>query len=124
MGSRGSFVNVSQGNFSFKENGQTYYSIGNWNNVKVLVRNGNSVKAPEFSHTAERIYAIVQNGKLKHLAFYDKEHKQAISIDLLHEHKGIMPHKHLYLNHSDNGIPINAEEKKLIYELKRRFRLQ
>lgn len=124
MGSRGSFVDVSQGNFSFRENGQTYYAIGNWNNVKVLVRNGSSVKSPEFSHTAERIYAIVQNGKLKHLAFYDKDNKQSTSIDLLHEHKGIKPHKHLYLNHNDNGIPITAEEKKLIQELKRRFRLQ
>lgn len=124
MGSRGSFVNVQNGDFSFKEIGQTYYSIGSWNNIKILVRKGNSTKAPEFSHTAERTYAIVQNGKLKHLAFYDKEHRQSISIDLLHEHKGIKPHKHLYLNHSDAGIPITADEERLILELKRRFGLQ
>lgn len=124
MGSRGSFIDVGNGNFSFRENGQTYSSIGNWKNIKVLARDNGSVKAPEFSHTAERIYAIVQNGKLKHLAFYDKEHRQSAAIDLLHEHKGIIPHKHMYLNHSDSGIPISAEEKQLIKELKRRFRLQ
>ncbi len=124
MGSRSSFRNVNTGNFSFVEDGQTYCSIGEFDNVKILVKSSGSVKAPEFSHTENRIYAIVQNGSLKHLAYYDENHRQSISIDLMHSHRGIRPHKHLYLDHSDNGIPISREEDALITEVKRRFNLR
>ena len=34
-----------------------------------------------------------------------------------------MPHKHLNLDHSDKGIPITADEEKLIKKIKRRFGL-
>ena len=82
------------------------------------------VAAAEFSHTAGKIYAIVQDGKLKHLAYYDENHKQAVSIDLQHAHHGVQPHKHLYLDHSDKGIPISEKEQALVNEIKERFRLQ
>ena len=124
MGSRTSFKNVNIRDFSFVENGKTYRSIGGFDNVKILIKESGSVKAPEFSHTANRIYAIVQNGTLKHLAYYDENHKQAVSIDLLHPHHGVQPHKHLYLDHSDTGIPISSEEKRLIEKIKREFNLR
>ena len=66
MGSRGAFVNVNTGDFIFKEGGQHYKSIGILSdnpNVKVIVQDSNNVKAPEFSHTAGRIYAVVKEGK-------------------------------------------------------------
>lgn len=75
MGSRSSFKDVKAKNFSFVEGGKTYRSIGGFDNVKILVKESGSVKAPEFSHTANRIYAIVQNGALKHLAYCDENHK-------------------------------------------------
>lgn len=62
MGSRSSFKNVGAGDFRFVENGETYLSIGSFDNVKILIKERGSVKAPEFSHTEERIYAIIQNG--------------------------------------------------------------
>ena len=124
MGSRASFKSVKSKDFSFVDNGETYRSIGEFENVKILVKENGSVKAPEFSHTENRIYAITQNGALKHLAYYDENHNQAVSIDLLHAHKGIQPHKHLYLDHSDTGIPISDEEKKLIARIKREFNLK
>ena len=43
-------------------------------NIKVLERPNKSVKAPEMSHTENRIYAILQKGELKHIAFYDDKH--------------------------------------------------
>jgi len=91
-----------------------------------LVQNKGAVKAPEFSHTENRIYAITQKGALKHLTFYDEKHKQAVSIDLLHEHgkDRLKPHKHLYLDHSDNGIPISSKEMDMIRKIKRRFNLR
>ena len=56
MGGRGSFVNANSGNFAFREGGQTYFSIGTIDdNIKVLERPGMSVKAPEMSHTENRI---------------------------------------------------------------------
>ena len=124
MGSRSSFRDVKAGDFSFVDNGKKYRAIGTLDNVKILVQESGSVKAPEFSHTPNRIYAIIQNGALKHLAYYDEKHKQAMVIDLLHEHHGVNPHKHLYLDHSDKGIPITGKEKALVNEIKERFGLK
>ncbi len=124
MGSRGAFEDVSVGNFNFVDGGQTYKSVGEVDGIKVLMRTSGSVKAPEYSHTVNRVYAIIQNGALKHLAFYDENHKQSVSIDLLHEHHGVMPHKHLYLDHTDKGIPITKEEQALIDKVRRRYNLR
>ena len=124
MGSRISFKNIHAGNFTFVDGGKTFRSIGGFDNVKILVRDSGSVKAPEFSHTANRIYAIVQGGELKHRAYYDENHKQAVVIDLRHKHRGVQPHKHIYLNHSDNGIAISEKERALVNEIKERLGLQ
>lgn len=123
MGSRGAFEKVDLGYFSFKEDGQNYHTIGEVDGIQVNIQDSGSVKAPEYSHTANRIYATIQNGKLKHLSFYDENHKQVVSIDLLHQHHGLMPHKHLNLDHSDSGIPITVDDEKMIRKVKRRFGL-
>ena len=93
MGSRGAFVNADKGDFSFREGGQNYYSLGTLSsdsNVKIILQKTGSVKAPEFSHTGERIYAVVQNGMLKHISYYDSNHNQVRIVDLLHEHKKLI----------------------------------
>ena len=129
MGSRGAFVNVNTGDFIFKEGGQHYKSIGILSdnpNVKVIVQDSNNVKAPEFSHTAGRIYAVVKEGKLKHLAYYDENHNQAVSLDFEHAHKGVQPHRHVYLSHNKNdpGVPPTSAENQLINEIKKEFHLK
>ena len=124
MGSRGAFMNVNEGDFRFKLNGQSYHSIGEVDGVKVLVRDTGSVKAPDYSHTADRIYAVIQNGALKHLSWYDENHNQSVSVDFLHEHKGVQPHKHYYMNHSGPGIPITKEEMNLANKIRRRFNVR
>lgn len=125
MGSMGAFVNVDIGNFAFVDGGKTFNSIGEVDGIKVLVRpEGYSVKAPEYSHTENRIYAIVQGDRLKHLTFYGDDHKQIVSIDVSQKHHGVIPHKHYNLNHNDSGIPINESEQKLINKIKRRFNLK
>ena len=48
MGSRGAFVDVSSGDFSFKEGGQHYKSIGILSsnpNVKFIIQDSSNVKA-------------------------------------------------------------------------------
>lgn len=124
MGGRGAFVDVSAGDFNFVEGGQTYKSIGEVEGVKVLMKTSGSVKAPEFSHTENRTYAIVQDGALKHISFYDENHRQVASIDLQHSHFGVQPHKHFNLDHNDKGIPITKEEQKLIDTIRRRYNLK
>ena len=129
MGSRGAFVDVSSGNFSFVEGGQHYKSLGvlsSNSNVKIIMQDSNAVKAPEFSHTAGRIYAVVKNGELKHLAYYDEDHKQAVSIDFSHDHKGVQPHRHVYLSHNktDPGVPPTAKETALIRKIKKEYHLK
>lgn len=126
MGSRGAFVSVSTGNFTFKSGGQNYFSLGTLStdsNVKILVQDKGSVKAPEYSHTENRVYAITQDGKLKHVTFYDKEHNQAVSIDLTIPHDNLLPHKHLYLNHK-TAYPISDKEAKLIDQIKKEYHLK
>ena len=129
MGSRGSFVNVDKGDFTFIEGGQHYKSLGTLKgnpNVKIIVQDSNNVVAPVFSHTEGRIYAVVKNGVLKHLAYYDKEHKQAVSIDFLHEHHGVKPHRHEYMNHDKNseGHPPTQDEWTLIKQIKKEYHLK
>lgn len=126
MGARGAFVDVNMSDFIFVEGGQQYQTIGISGAVKVLIQTKGSVKAPEFSHTPNRVYAIVQDGKLKHIAYYDDKHRQAVSIDLLHEHKGVKPHRHEYMNHKKNapGIPPTPTEMALIRRIKKEYGLQ
>lgn len=117
------------GNFSFKEGGQHYFSIGELSgdkNVKVIIQDSKSVKAPEYSHTPGRVYAVVKDGQLKHLAYYDENHKQAVSIDFAHEHQGVKPHRHIYLsrNKNDPGVPPTPKEQELIKKIKKEFHLK
>ncbi len=94
--------------------------------MKVIIQDSSNVKAPEFSHTAGRIYAVVKDGALKHLAFYDENHKQSVSIDLLHSHKGVKPHRHVYLSHNKSapGVPPTKSEMELINKIKKEFKLK
>jgi hypothetical protein len=94
MGGRGSFVNISSGDFNFVMGGQQYVSLGMVGDVKIIEKIGNPdqpVSAPLYSHSPNRIYATVKNGELKYLSFYDENHKQIKSIDFDHAHNGVKP---------------------------------
>lgn len=122
MGSRGAFVSVDSGDFNFVENGERYFTIGIIDDIQILTMgNVKNVKAPEYSHSSNRIYVIVKNGQLKHIAFYDENHKQIKVIDLEHKHCGIKPHIHYNMDHSDRGIPLSKNDYDLINKSKRRL---
>lgn len=59
-------------NFHFKEGGQNYHSVGEVDEIQVIIQDSGSVKAPEYSHTANRSYAIVQMVNLSILHFMMK----------------------------------------------------
>jgi hypothetical protein len=124
MGSRGAFVSTKLGNFIFREGNRIYKSVGTVSGINVLIQTKGSIKAPEFSHTPNRIYAILQDGAVKHIAYYDKNHHQSACIDFGHKHIGECPHKHLYLDHKSPGAPLNSKDRKNIAKIKRRFPLK
>lgn len=122
MGGRGAFVSVDHKDFTFVEGGQTYIKVGEVNGVELIVRKDNlSVKAPKYSHSANRVYATLQNGELKHLSFYDENHKQVKTIDFMHEHgtNHVKPHVHYNLQHvkDESGTPPSAEDYKIIKKI-------
>ncbi len=135
MGSRGAFVNVDIGNFYFHKDKDgkiiyEYYSFGTLSsdsNVKIITQLKGSVSAPEYSHTAGRIYATVQNGYLKHLTFYDKNHGQSVSIDFMHYHNGVKPHVHYGIKDHDknsSGKSPTKEQLDLANRIRKEYHLK
>ena len=123
MGSRGAFIDVNKGNFNFNENGQHYETIGEIAWVQILNQTFGAVKAPEYSHSSNRTYAVIQNGKLKHLTFYDENHKQVKSIDFGHPHgkNKVVPHVHYNMVHDNNepGTSPSSSDWQLINKIKK-----
>lgn len=127
MGGRGAFIDIDKENWTFREGGQTFFCQSVFyskvfGDVKILMQNQPNVRVPLYSHSANKIYAVIKNKKLKHIAFYDEVHKQKISVDLLHKHNGIIPHKHLYNDHN-HAFPITQDEQELIDQIKKEFHL-
>ena len=126
MGSRGSFVNVGLRDFTFTtgsgSNQQTYKTVGVIDGVHIIVQDkGLSVKAPEFAHTANRKYAVIQEGKLKHLSFYDENHVLIKVIDFGHVHDNKKPHVHYNSLHTGKSDSPTAQDWKLIKKIARRY---
>lgn len=111
MGGRGAFLNVDKGDFRFCTNGQVYHTIGHVDDIEIIQRDGKtSVCPPELSHKPNQKYAVVKNGKLKYISFYDKNHKQIKCIDLLHRHNHMFEHYHVNLMH-DNEHTFRATQE-------------
>ena len=120
MGGRASFVDVHNGNFDFVDGGQKYFSIGfdAKNNIKYLVQPVGSVKVPDYSHTGERIYAIIQNGEVKSIGIYEN-HNKVKSIDLKHKHTNkdgtkLNEHYHSDLHHVNDAKSLSKQDWELV----------
>lgn len=128
MGSRGAFVDVNLKDFTLNigigKNQQTYKTIGEIDGVQIIVQEkGQSVKAPDYSHTANRKYAVIQDGKLKHLSFYDENHDLVRVIDFSHMHDKNKPHVHYDREHKlPSGIPTDNDWR-LIKKISRRYNI-
>lgn len=121
MGGRGAFLNVNTGNFTFVENGRRYVTLGEIDGIQIIKMNSKNVKAPEYSHSPNRIYVTVKDNQIKHISFYDESHKQVKVIDFNHSHMGLQPHIHYNLDHSDKGISLTKDDYDLIEKIKRRM---
>lgn len=54
------------------DGGQNYKAIGidKQTNAKYLIQEKGSVKVPDYSHSANQIYAVIQNDQVKTIAIY------------------------------------------------------
>ena len=125
MGGRGSFVDVKGGNFDFVDGGQKYFAIGydKENNIKYLIQPTGSVKVPDYSHTGERIYVIIQDGEVKSIGIYEN-HVKVKSIDLKHTHTNkdgtkLKEHYHSDLYHQGDAHPLSQEDLELVERVKK-----
>ena len=122
MGSRGAFVNINKGDYRFVSGGQIYNAIGfdESSNVKYLVQSSGSIKVPDYSHTANRIYAIFDNkGNIKSIGI-SENHIKVKSIDLGHTHyeptlgKTLTVHYHTDLYHRDPAKELSKSDWELV----------
>ena len=113
MGGRGSFISVDTGDFTFVEGGQKYFSIGEVNGIKIIERtDNNSVSAPFYSHSPNSVYAVVQDGILKYIRYYDENHEIKYTIDYGHNHQGLKPHVHIKTDH-ENGYKLTEDQENI-----------
>ena len=83
-----------------------------------MVQPVGSVKVPDYSHSPNRIYVIIQFGRVKSIGIYSN-HIKVKSIDLLHTHvnsNGELLHEHYHtdLFHKNDAFPLTDEEWKLV----------
>lgn len=124
MGSRGAFINIDQQDFRFKDGGKIYTTIKLYKNIQILIQQKGSVKVPDFSHSSNAIYAILQNGEIKGIGIYEN-HEKVKSIDLKHQHTNDdgeifkEGHYHTDLFHSNIAFPLSKEDKELVGLIKK-----
>ena len=124
MGGRGSFININEDNFNFTEGGQKYFALeydAN-NNIKYLVQPKGSVKVPDYSHSGDRIYVILQNNEIKSIGIYEN-HVKVKSIDLRHTHKNkdgtiLYEHFHTDLFHKGDAEQLTAQDWDIVNKAK------
>lgn len=122
MGGRG-YHNDVKGYLNSNKRTCEYSKISEISNNKVefivdTVSPGGPV-APEFSNTANKIYALVnKHGTgLKSITFYDENHEQKISIHLDHTHHGESMHMHSGMKKGRDFIPYNHKYDKIVNEI-------
>ena len=107
---------------SARPGGQIYNTIGfdESSNVKYLIQSSGSIKVPDYSHTANRIYAIFDNnGNIKSIGIYEN-HIKVKSIDLGHAHyeptldKTLTAHYHTDLYHRDSAKELSESDWELV----------
>ena len=117
MGGRGSSSGTS---VSGKKYGTEYTSLVTYGNIKFVVPNEGSTKAPMETMTKNRVYVTLsQDGNLKSISYYDKGNMRRKQIDLDKPHKGMLPHTHHGYWHNEydslkGATNLSVKEKKLV----------
>ena len=75
--------------------------------------------------TQNRVYVTIDNlNRPIYITYMSKENKRVKNIDLLHKHKGMIPHTHhgYYHNEKDNikgASSLTLEERKMVENVNR-----
>ena len=79
--------------------------------------------APLFSNSESKIYALLdkRGQSIKSITIYDKNHEQAYSIHLDHDHEGRNPHVHTGVYKGRNEIPYSKKHKKIVSFVTNKF---
>lgn len=127
MGGRGASSSGKHGRYG--KNGLTYGSefttVYKSGNIKFVIANAKSNKAPMETQTRGRVYVTVDKNTndLKSITYYDKENKRTKQIDLDKPHKNMSPHTHHGYEHNENdskkgAANLTPEEKKMVENVK------
>ena len=102
--------------------GTEFKTVFQQGNIKFVVSNSGSAKAPMETMTQGRVYAVVnEQGNIKSIAYYDKHNKRHKQIDINgHEHfvngKPEKQHTHLGYEHEEYGGTrlLTEKEQKMV----------
>ena len=124
MGGRGasSGMSVDRNGKPKHPYGTEFKSVLQRGNIKFLVSNSGSAKAPMETMTKGRVYAVVNSqGDVKSIAYYDKNNKRYKQIDIKgHTHlvngKREARHTHLGYEHEEYGGTrlLSSKEQKMV----------
>ena len=84
-----------------------------------MIQSSGSIKVPDYTHTANRIYAIFDNGNIKSIGIYEN-HIKVKSIDLGHAHyeptlgKTLTAHYHTDPYHRDHAKELSESDWELV----------
>lgn len=122
MGGRGSSSGISD---KGRKYGTEYTTLHQSGNIKfVRYNDSKSSKTPMETMTKGRVYATIDSrDNISAITYYDRENKRNKQIDLLHPHKGIIPHAHHGYLHNENDSAKGAsrltpEEKRMVERAK------
>lgn len=125
MGGRGSSSGMSDKEKRYGTEYTTLYKAGNIKFVRY--NDASSAKTPMETMTRGRVYATVDSrNNVTAITYYDKENKRTKQIDLLHPHKGVIPHTHHgYLHNENDGkkgaANLTPEEKRMVERVKKKW---
>lgn len=118
MGGRGSASGISDNG---KPYGSEYHTVHQFGNIKFVVSNTGSAKAPMETMTKGRVYATVNaKNEIKAITYYDKDNKRFKQIDVngpkhTIDGKPELPHTHLGYVHDEHGTRLlTAKEEKMV----------
>lgn len=124
MGGRGASSSGKHGKYG-KNSQHTYGSefttVYKSGNIKFVIANAKSNKAPMETQTPRRVYVTIDKNtnEPKYISYYDKNNMRNKTIDLKHKHMGIEPHTHHGYEHNENDGPkgatkLDTKEKKMV----------
>ena len=123
MGSRGASSSIAKNG---KKYGTEYRTVLQSGNIKFVKYNDASeAKAPMETMTRNRVYVTVNDAnQLVYITYMSGKNLRVKNIDLLHAHKGMIPHVHHGYFHNENdghkgGTRLNAQEKLMVENVRR-----